>query len=272
MSDVYSMIESAEPDLVERLADVLEVRAANSHQQEMLASYLAEIDFVPDAYVIEIGCGTGAVTRRVAAHPNVYRVVGIDASPIFIHKARALNTAQMKITFEQGDAHALAFPDATFDVAIFHTTLCHLLDPEKAMAEAFRILRPGGRLAIFEGDYASMTLATSLVDPLEVCVHALRESFIRDSWLGRRTPGLAQKSGFIVECFRSHAYSETTSPEYMLTVVDRGADTLAASGRIGQNLAEALKEEARRRIHLGEFFSGVTFTSLIARKEEGNRG
>ncbi len=65
-------------------------------------------------------------------------------------------------------------------------------------------------------------------------------------------------------CFNSYGFVETTEAEYMLTIVDRGADILRASGQIGDEVAAALKAEARRR---GEaFFGHIAYVSLIARK------
>ncbi len=66
--------------------------------------------------------------------------------------------------------------------------------------------------------------------------------------------------------YRSHSYTESSSPDYMLTIVDRGADALASAGQIGQALAEALKAEARQRAASGSFFGYITYMSLIAQK------
>jgi hypothetical protein len=52
----------------------------------------------------------------------------------------------------------------------------------------------------------------------------------------------------------------------MLTIADRGADVLAAEGRIGADLAQALKAEARRRVEDGCFFGSIAYGSLVARK------
>jgi hypothetical protein len=65
---------------------------------------------------------------------------------------------------------------------------------------------------------------------------------------------------------RSHSYLQTDQPAYMLTLVDRGADALASSGRIGPELCAALKAEARRRAETDQFFGFIGFASLIARK------
>src|SRR5262245_11904584 len=133
MPDVYNTITTADTALVERLADVLEIRAANPQQQNMLATYLAEIEFPAEAKVLEIGCGTGAVVRRLATWPQVARVVGLDPSPVFIKKAGELGANLCNLSFREGNAYQLPFVDPDFDVAIFHTTLCHLSDPAGAL-------------------------------------------------------------------------------------------------------------------------------------------
>ena len=66
MADVYATITTADRAVQERLADVLERRAGDLQQQEMLRSYLADIDFPDGAEVLELGCGTGAVSRVLA--------------------------------------------------------------------------------------------------------------------------------------------------------------------------------------------------------------
>ncbi len=66
MPDVYNIITNAEPSMINRIAGVLEVRAADLQQKKMLESYLTEIQFPPAAKVVEIGCGGGTSPRNVA--------------------------------------------------------------------------------------------------------------------------------------------------------------------------------------------------------------
>jgi SAM-dependent methyltransferase len=161
----------------------------------------------------------------------------------------------------------LPFGDGTFDAVIFHTTLCHVPGPDVMLHEAVRVLRPGGCVAVFEGDYATGTLATRAGDPLDACAEAFREHFVHDPWLVRRLPALLRSTGVQLQRVRSHGYVEASTPGFMLpSWVDLGADALAASGRIGPDTAAALKAEARRRIARGEYFGHIAYMSLVARK------
>ena len=133
--------------------------------------------------------------------------------------------------------------------------------------EAVRVLRPGGCLAVFEGDYATATLATRAGDPLDACAEAFREHYVHDPWLVRRLPALLRGADVRLQSARSYGYVETSKPGFMLASwVDLGADALAASGRIGADMAAALKAEARRRVTSGEYFGHIAYMSLVARK------
>ena len=267
MPDVYATISEAEPAVLAQLADVLELRAADPQQQEMRDAYLASIDFPPGARAVEVGCGTGAVARAIASRPGIGEVVGVDPSPAFLEKARELARDLPNLTFVEGDARALPLEDASFDVLVFHTTLCHIPEPDQALAEAYRVLRGGGWLAVFDGDYVTTTMSTGTFDPLQACADAAVDFLVHDPFLVRRLPRLAKEAGFERSRLSGHSYVEAPSSRgYMLALADRGADALALTGRISPAAADALKAEAHRRSDEGEFFGHIAYASLIAQK------
>jgi SAM-dependent methyltransferase len=266
MPDLYTRINEIAPDMQERLAGVLELRAADPRQKEMLNAYLSEIAFPKEARVLEFGCGTGAITRTLARWPGVAKAVGIDPSATFIAKAKTLSNGLNNVSFEIADGRTVTLDDKSFDVVVVHTTLCHVPEPQKLLAQAYRVIKTDGWLAVFDGDYASATVATGDFDPLEACIEAFRSGFVNDQWLIRRLPGLIAAAGFSVQPTKSYGYTEAPEAGYMLSWIDRGADVLVQAGRISSETAEALKAEARRRSHRKEWFGHIAFGSVLARK------
>lgn len=267
MPDVYVNVADAAPPILERLAAALELRAADPQLRLMLHTYLSDAALPEEARVLEVGCGTGAVTRTLASWPGVRAAIGVDPSPVFVAKARELARGVASLTFEVADGRSLPFAQGTFDAVVLHTTLCHVLEPGAMLREAVRCLHLGGCLAVFEGDYATATLAAKAGDPLEACADAFRENFIHDPWLVRRLPALVGAAGVRLECVRSYGYVETLAPGFMLpSWVDMGADALVASGRTDAGTAAELKAEARRRVANGEYFGHIAYMSVVARK------
>jgi ubiquinone/menaquinone biosynthesis C-methylase UbiE len=266
MPDVYATIEEADEAVQVQLADVLELRAADPQQRAMLEEYLADLPLPTGARLLEIGCGTGAVARVLAARPGVREVIGIDPSPVFVEGARLRAQDVPNLSFVTGDGRELPFDDGSFDAVVCHTSLCHIPGADRVLEEARRVIAPGGKLAVFDGDYATTTVALYERDPLQACVEAAMDALVHDRWFVRRLPALVRNAGFDLVRLRSHGYVETAEPHYMLTIVDRGADVLAAGGRLGTPVAESLKTEARRRADEGRFFGHIAYASLIARR------
>jgi SAM-dependent methyltransferase len=268
MPDLYASIATVDRATQERLIAAMELRAAEPRQREILETYLRWLDLPPNARMLEVGCGSGAITRAVAGRPGIAAIIGVDPSPVFLAKAREQAAGHDQVTFLEGDVRALEFADSSFDVALAHTCLTHVPGPDQALRELFRVLKAGGSLAVFDGDYASTTLACGDHDPLQCCAAAAMAALVHDRWLARRLPGLVKAAGFEISRFDGHAYVQTLEPSYLLTLVDRGADALANAGTIGHELSAALQAEARARVESGAFYGSITFVSLIARKPD----
>ncbi len=114
----------------------------------------------PGDAVLDIGCGAGVdslVAARLVGEGG--RVVGIDITPAMIEQARdhLARLGWPQVSFQEGEAEALPFPDADFDVVISNGVFNLSLDKARALEEVHRVLKPGGRFML-----ADMVLVATL--------------------------------------------------------------------------------------------------------------
>src|SRR5205085_9495715 len=107
-----------------------------------------------------------------------------------------------------GDAHRLELPDGAFDVVFAHTLLSHVADPVAVLREMARVTRPGGALAVFDGDFASWSW--SHPDPaLAVAMNeALIATVVANPLLMRQMPRLLRDLGLRLVAAQPNLYAE----------------------------------------------------------------
>src|SRR5215469_11048070 len=132
---------------------------------------------------LDVGCGTGALTQTILEDALPNSIMGIDPSVGFVEYAKA-HIATARASFKIGDARALPIDSASVDAVVSGLVLNFVPDPQLAVAEMVRVVRPGGMVAAYVWDYAGkMQLmryfwdAATAVDPAA-----------RDLDEGRRVP------------------------------------------------------------------------------------
>jgi ArsR family transcriptional regulator len=105
---------------------------------------------LPPLDVVDIGCGEGYLTLEAARWAR--RVVGIDRSAAVLARARQLAERRRvpNVVWKRGEIERVPAADASFDVALLSQTLHHAADPGRAVHEAARVLRPGGRVLVLD--------------------------------------------------------------------------------------------------------------------------
>ena len=98
--------------------------------------------------VADLGCGAGAVTQALA--PFVHQVIAVDESNAMLGAARKRLHGLKNVDIRNGRLEALPLGDGEVDVALLFLVLHYAADPEKVIAEAVRVLRPGGRLLVLD--------------------------------------------------------------------------------------------------------------------------
>lgn len=107
------------------------------------------------ARVADIGCGTGTVSRWMAARMGpAGRVDAIDIAPeqIEVAKSTPVEACSSSIHYQVGSAYEPGLPENAFDIVFCRLVLCHLKEPAKAVAQMAKLLRPGGRLVLVDFD------------------------------------------------------------------------------------------------------------------------
>jgi ubiquinone/menaquinone biosynthesis C-methylase UbiE len=108
---------------------------------------------------LDVGCGTGFLTFELAARGH--RVTGVDFAPAMLAEARHKAAARgLAVTLQEADAEQLPFGPARFDLVVSRHLLWTLPHPQAAIGEWIRVLRPGGRLVVVDGQFDAAALAT----------------------------------------------------------------------------------------------------------------
>lgn len=184
-----------DPQFFVRFLDASRAPAAAMARQDPEA-FFAYLDVHPGQEVLDTGCGLGEMARLIAGLVGPSgRVVGVDFSETMVREARRRSKGtNLPVEFCQGDIMALEFADNTFDRARVEQVLQHIPRPEKALAELYRVTKPGGRVAALEPDWD-----TAVIDASDIAMSRQFTRFNSDSVahgpIGRQLPRLFKEVG-----------------------------------------------------------------------------
>jgi ubiquinone/menaquinone biosynthesis C-methylase UbiE len=170
----------------------------------------------PGMRVLDCGCGSGAIALGLAQVVDPGSVIGVDVAEVEIQRCRqkAQEAGITNVRFETGNLYALPFPDRSFDAAFAHNVLEHVAEPDRALHEMARVLKPAGSVGL--RDTASR--GTLIVPPDEPLYEWL--SLIERTWtaqgghphLGRELRGLLYQAG-LVDVQASASYDSYGDPK-----------------------------------------------------------
>lgn len=265
MTDPFQDVDAAGEDFISAFADSMDERQSDPTMEKIVAAYLGKLAFPEGSLTIEVGCGAGAVTRRIAEKSRPARVIGFEPSKGFVKEARARVQDQDNVAFEVADGASLPLEDGSVDNLIMHTVLTHVEDPAALLTEASRVLKPAGCLVVCDADFSKASLGNYPNDPLDACAKIFVQEFVTDPHAVAKLQGLASKAGFVVEDFSFQSRSVLDNDQ-MLPWVEETGKVLMTRGEIGQVLHDGLVAEYRRRAESGKLYGYQVFATLIARR------
>ena len=210
----YRMFHSAEGALHIGLSDDSGIDVGHARHAELFAEQLHEISA---CRAIEFGCGNGFNLRLLASQMHDTELLGVDLSEGHVRAANRDSQDLENLSFAVGNYQGLDVADQSFDAVLAVETLCQTADQSLALAEAFRILRPGGRMMVIDC-FRNQELA-SFADDLQRAALLVEKTAAVDAfavvepWLE-----MAQSIGFCVnDCTnRSHETARDLKRLYQL--------------------------------------------------------
>lgn len=202
-----------------------------SHHSDITDQTLALMDLKPNDRVLDLGCGTGWASRRIARIVKGGEVVGVDVADEMLRRAVTSSTEFNNVRYLWGSAESLPLPENYFSKVLSVESFYYYADQGAALDELRRVMAPGGRLFILINLYKDNHYSLRWVGELKVPVQALSEA---------EYISLIQKHGFVdVEARRIPDRSPT--PDTYSGKWFKNAEELREFKRIGALLLIARK-------------------------------
>jgi ubiquinone/menaquinone biosynthesis C-methylase UbiE len=266
--DVYRITDQLDDATLDVLATRLEARGKHPKFSDMMREYFDAMRIDSARSVLDLGCGTGVAARTIARRPAFSgRVTGIDRSAHLISAATRLSRAEgvaAKVDFRAGDSHTLGLGDASFDMVVAHTLFSHLDDPRAVLREIVRVVKPGGKVGIFDGDYASMTFAGD--DPArgKADDEAIVGAIVTHPRVMRQMPELLLEAGLKLDRVFSHVVADVGRADFWEPAIASFTKLLPRAGAMSEQDAAQWAAAMLRRSDRGIFFGASNYYSYVA--------
>jgi ubiquinone/menaquinone biosynthesis C-methylase UbiE len=230
----------------------------------------------PNMRVLDAGCGTGAITRKIASKVFPAETFGIDIDPLFIDKAKkaALDEGTGNIRFELGNIDNLTYDDGFFDLSFCRLVLMHVKNPVKTIAELKRVTRKGGIVAASDNDDGAIMIyppAPRFFSLWKKYSHWAKNT--EDRYIGRKLYSIFSEAGLkSIEIFPLPAFATQEEPIVLrmlaYILVDILETPVHKDAMIREGVAtakdyeEAVKEIETVLKHAGAFVMGCFFLAI----------
>jgi len=268
--DAYRVTDQLDDAVLDAIATRLEVRGRHPVFVRMMDEYLDAMGIDDAKAVVDLGCGTGVASRRVAGRSGFSgHVTGFDRSPYLIAAATRLASEEgsaAPIDFRVGDTQSLDLDDGEFDAVVAHTLINHVESPAAVLAEAARIAKPGASIGIFDGDYASLTFGNPDSEQGKHDDEAVIAAIVTNPRVMRQMPVLAREAGLeLVESF-PYVLAEVGTADFWLPAIESFRRIMPTAGAMSEAQANAWAERLLHASESGLFFGASNYYGYVLRK------
>jgi 2-polyprenyl-3-methyl-5-hydroxy-6-metoxy-1,4-benzoquinol methylase len=232
--------------------------------------YLNKLDLAYRKRILNLGCGNGAIARSVARRGEFSgKIVGVDSEDTLIDAAHHITSAEglsRHIEFRVDDTQAIADVDESYDAVIIHMLLSHVADPEYVIWEAARVLVPGGVIAIFDADYASLTYGAGDRDYNSAIVDRLLNVVCNNPNVMHHLPSLLKQSELEVIDFTPEVHVEMGVGCSFIESAQRYVPMAVTSGSLSVDAGAMWLSVQRAASDHGTFFGSCNYYTYLARK------
>lgn len=148
--------------------------------------------------ILDCGCGPGTISRGFLEQYEGITVIGVDRSAEQIEEAAGMHQGVKGIQFQQASVYELPFADASFDLVFSHALFEHIAEPETALREMHRVLKPEGKVALCSPDFGAFVISPdkpAIRNAFEF-YRKKQESNGGETLAGRRLHGWLGNAGF----------------------------------------------------------------------------
>jgi ubiquinone/menaquinone biosynthesis C-methylase UbiE len=268
--DIFRLAPSMDPVVLETIAARLEFRGTDEGYARRSQAYFARLPLADARRILALGCGTGVEVRALKrlTRPEV-AIVGVDHSPALIDAARRHTDDEGlsgNVTYQVGDAHHVPYGDGEFDVVTLHTLLSHVDDPLQVLREARRLVRPGGTVAIFDGDYASLTFA----HPDHALARTIEEKLIQlivaNPRIMRDLPRLLRKAELDLAEADGTLYADIGASRFWVGAAESYGVLLGRAGLLPEAVVDDWRAFQAKAAADGTFFGASNYYTYLTRR------
>ena len=274
--DIFRLAPTMDAAVLETIVARLEARGTDSGYASLSQAYLPLLPLGGAGRILALGCGTGVEVRalRRLTGPDT-AIVGVDHSPTLIETARRLTADEGlsdNVSYEVGDAHHLDRADRDVDIVILHTLISHVDDPLQVLREAHRVVRPGGTVAVFDGDYASLTFAYPDHTLAKAIEEKLMQLIVANPRVMRDMPRLLRTAGLTLLQATGTLYADIGASNFCVNAAQSYGTLLARSGLLPVAVVDDWRTFQIGSVGDNTFFGACTYYTYLMRRPEQATG